>query len=453
MNAMEETQTKLAPRRFGRSRIGRGRLILLGIAVGCLALLSVWAWRVTNLDGLPDVGDPFDVAEALRPIEISDEDNAYVAYSEARRLLARVTGSVRQVSWVKVTWLAAGPELRAYLESNRPALEAWRAGTERPDALYHQPGTLAFDTLLPVVQDLSTLGRLADLEGTRLEEKGAMAESWNWYKCILRSSRHIGRHGLIIERMVGAAIFETSSHRITHWAADPRVDGAMLRRALADALEADALTPPLSESMKLEYLICARDLEELRVMVDEIPMPGGKNGWLEKAATSTGSKPYLQRARLRMTNDVERSRRVLRLLFANSLPQMDKLAADRAPIAIRKPTVIYASDPHAPPSARVVAPEVLDAAIGETLFAQQFLRPQDQWPQGPAPWSGSAWEGNSALAREPRLRAVLIVKLAAELYRREQGKAPANAGALLGGYLKKLPDGIKLADPIPAGID
>ena len=183
--------------------------------------------------------------------------------------------------------------MRDYLEANRPALEAWRAGTERPDALYHQPGKMAFDTILPVVQDLRMLGRLAELEGTRLEEKGAMAEAWNWYKGILRSSRHVGRHGVIIERLVGAAIFETSSRRITHWAADPRVDAALLRRALADALAADALTPPLSDSMKLEYLICLRDLDELRVMVDEIPMPGGQNGWLEKAASLDGNEAPL----------------------------------------------------------------------------------------------------------------------------------------------------------------
>jgi hypothetical protein len=453
MHSTEEIQVTVAPRRPGRPRLGRRRLILLGFTGGCLTLFLVWMWRVRSLDGLPDVGDPFDVAEALRPIEISDEDNAYVAYSEARRLLTRMTGAVWQVAWVKVTWSAAGPEVRAYLEANRPALEAWRAGTERPDALYHQPGTLAFDTLLPVVQDLRMLGRLAELEGSRLEEKGEMAEAWNWYNSVLRSSRHVGRHGLIIERMVGAAIFETSSRRITHWAADPRVDAALLRRALADTVEADALTAPLSDNVKLEYLICLRDLEELRVMVGEIPMPGGQNGWLEKAATSTGTKTHLQRARLRMTNDIERSRRVVRLLFANWLPQLDKLPALRAPIAIRKPTVIYASDPHAPPSAGGVAPEDLDAALGNTLFAQQFLRPPDRWPNGSSPWSGLAWEGDSGLAREPRRRAVLIVKLAAELYRRVHGKAPANAGALLGRYLTVLPGGIKVDDPIPAGID
>ena len=247
MNSREEPQVAVAPSRLGKSRTGRGRLILLAIAVGCIALLLVWMWRVRSLDGLPDVGDPFDVAQALRPIEISDEDNAYVAYSEAQRLLTKMPDAVRQVDWVKVTWSTAGPEVRAYLEANRPALAAWRSGTERPDALYHQPGRMAFDTILPVVQDLRMFGRLAELEGTRLEEKGAMDEAWNWYKSILRCSRHAGRHGAVIERMVGAAIFETACRRISHWAADPRVDATMLRRALADAIEADALTPPLSE--------------------------------------------------------------------------------------------------------------------------------------------------------------------------------------------------------------
>jgi hypothetical protein len=144
---------------------------------------------------------------------------------------------------------------------------------------------------------------------------------------------------------------------------------------------------------------------------------------------------------------------VVRLLFANWLPQLDRSAAERAPIAIRRQVLIYASDSHAPASARAVVPEDLDLAINNTLFAQHFLRPGDQWPQGAGPWSGSAWDGDSILAREPRRRAVLILKLAAELYRREQGKAPANSGALRGGYLNELPEGIKLEDPIPAGID
>ncbi len=64
--------------------------------------------------------------------------------------------------------------------------------------------------------------------------------------------------------------------------------------------------------------------------------------------------------------------------------------------------------------------------------------------------SDPPWESEGELARERRRRSVLIVRLAAELYRREHGAAPAMAGALLGTILEELPEGIAATDPIPA---
>ena len=437
-----------------RRVVTRFRVFVFAVVATLAAISGVSIWRMRSLGDLPDVGDPFDVAATLQLVVMSDDDNAYVQYKEARRRLTRLTTVARAVDWAKLTWSKAGIGVRDYLEANRSSLETWRAGSERPDAMYHQPGEMAADTLLPVVQDLRTLSRLAALEGSRHEEQGTMGGAWAWYKGMLRASRHVGRHGVLIERLVGAAVFEESARRIVHWAAESKVDAALLRRALADVLDADALTVPISDTMKLDYIICLRDLAELRVMVTDIPMPGGSNGLLEKIVAASGAKPQVQRIRLRATNDVERSRRVLRLLYANWLPQVDRLADQRAPIAIRKPTLIYAADPSTPPSSRLVAPEDLDRAIGQTLLAHQFFRPS-HWSeaQGGPPWSGWAWEGDRPLAREPRRRAVLIVKLAAELYRRERGKPPTNAGSLLDGYLKELPAWIKRDEPIPAGID
>ena len=108
------------------------------------------------------------------------------------------------------------------MAANRPALATWREGTERPDAMYHQPGQLAADTLLPVSQDIRTLGRLAGLEGSRHEEQGQLEEAWGWYKAMLRASRHVGRHGVLIERMIGAANFHDSAARIC---TGPRIRG------------------------------------------------------------------------------------------------------------------------------------------------------------------------------------------------------------------------------------
>ena len=437
-----------------RRIVTRFRVLVLAVMAVLAGISGTSIWRMRSLDELPDVGDPFDLAKAREWVVMSEDDNAYAKYKDARSKLTRFTSAIAQGVRAAPTWSKAGTSVRDYLEKNGGALEEWREGTERADAMYHQPGEIAIDTLLPVVQDLRTLGRLAELEGSRHEEQGELDEAWIWYKALLRSSRHVGRRGILIERLFGAAVFEEAARRIIHWAEDPKLTPQLLRRALADTLAADALTEPLSDTMKRDYIVCLRDLSELRVMVSEIPMPGGPTGLFEKIVASCGAKTQVQRIRLRATNDVERSRRVLRLLYANWLPQVDKLEDQRAPIAIRTPTLIYAPDPTAPPSSSAVAPEDLDRAIGQTLLAQQFLRPM-YWieAQDMKPWSGWAWQGEGSLAHEPRRRAVLIVKLAAELYRREHGKPPANSGLLLDRYLKKLPVGIERDEPIPAGID
>ncbi len=205
--------------------------------------------------------------------------------------------------------------------------------------------------------------------------------------------------------------------------------------------------------MKLEYLMCIRDLAELRVTVDEIPLPGGRLGLLERIVRSRPLRTEIQRARLRTTNDVERSRRVLNLLYANWLAQVDKPARERAPLAAQLPVVIYAAEPSEPTAAGAISPPELEAAIRQTLFAQEYLHAVYWKSQGGAPWAGAGWEGKGVLAREPRPRAVLVLKLAGELFRRERGKPPAKAGELLGVCLKELPEGVRRDDPVPDTVE
>jgi hypothetical protein len=452
---MQIVTTPADTKRFIVSRIRSARggvLIASGLAISAVVVSAMWSWGTRSLDGLPDVGDPFDVAAARRSVEFAESDNAYVLYAEAKDLLSRVPPSVSQIDFAKLSWSTAGPEARAFLEQNREALEVWRRGTERPDALYNQPGRLAMDTLLPIVQEIQTFAKLAALEGSRLDEKGAMNEAWNWYRAILRSSRHVGKRGVIIERMVGASIHRMALPRILRWGADSRVDRKLLRAALDDSLAAEAMTAPLSDALKLEYVMYLRDLEELRVMVREIPMPGGRFGLLEQMANATGAKPQIQRIRLLAANDVERSRRVLRLLFANWLAQVDRPSKNRAPIAVQTPTLIYAADSTAPWAARALAPEDLNIAIDRTSLASEIFRSSD--PATPAtPMARAPWEGDGPLARETRDRATLIVTLAAELYRRDHGGSAATATALLGRYLDSLPEGLEKDDPIARHAD
>ena len=215
-------------------------------------------------------------------------------------LTAEIDRSMRKAS----SWSGAPQKVRDYLETNRPALEKWREGTERPEALYHQSGEITVDTFLPMAQHLGTFGRLASLEGSRWEEQGAMDKAWSWYKAMLRPAgisagtgcSSSGRWGLMTTKR-GHANHPLGGRRGTNATA--------LRRALYDAITADLMTPPVSESMKLGYLIELRELDELRETLGEIPLPGGPNGLLEKIVLTAGVKKQAQQVRLAVTNDVD----------------------------------------------------------------------------------------------------------------------------------------------------
>ena len=436
------------------TRLTRFRVVAFTVVVLIAALAGISIWRMRNADELPDVGDPFDVAIALRPVVIPDRDNAYSVYAEARIDLSGVPTEFWDAYWKaqtdNLTWSKAKPGVRSFLEGNRYTLEIWREGSERPDALCHQPSELAFDMTLPLLQEVFLHSGMAALEGSRLEEQGAMADAWAWYRAVLRSSRMVGRHGVLVERRFGAHMHELATRCILRWAANPRVDAGMLRRALKDVSAADRLTPPLSEVLKSEYLMAVRELDELITMPREVPLPGGNTGLLSRVPPTLISSREIQRIRFRASNDPEKSRRVLRLVFANWLAQVDRPASQRARSATHSGLLIYEADRAAPPPARAVTPDVLSAAIDHTTLARWMFRPDNAARN--VNYYGS-WEGHGVFARERRRRSVLLIKLAAELYRREQGKPTPNAGALLGAYLEELPEGVGRDDPIPLGID
>ena len=99
----------------------------------------------------------------------------------------------------------------------------------------------------------------------------------------------------------------------------------MLLRALDDTLSADALTPPTSKALELEYLMYLRDMRELRVhdRRDAAGAAARAGCWI-RAASSAGLRAPIQRMWLRASNDDERSRRAARMLIANWLAQVNR---------------------------------------------------------------------------------------------------------------------------------
>ena len=130
------------------------------------------------------------------------------------------------------------------------------------------------------------------------------------------------------------------------------------------------------------------------------PPPGGPS-WLDHLSLAISPWHYrrYQEFHLKACNDLERSRRVLQLLFANWLPQADRPASQRAPVAIASPTLIYAADPSAPPSARALPPDALATALDHSILARYAVRGSLPEHEGKSCLhSKMLWEGDGKLA-------------------------------------------------------
>ena len=350
--------------------MNRRRWLAVGAVVAVVAA-SAWWWWWNPLRGLPDVGDPFP-REELTELSVPDADNAFVLYRQAGGQMTHLRREVASFEWER-----ADPELRNWLAVNQAALALWRKGTERPDALYIHPTAMRLDTIIPLVQDLREFGRLALLEAGRLEARGDMAGAWGWYRAALRSSRHLGRHGCLIERLVGIAMHKEAAERARRWAEDPRTDGQQLRTALAEVEAIDAMTVPLSEVLRTEYLMIVNTLED----------PGASGGLAALAATvgqappasvtiwgrtfSWGDLRY-NGARLALRREPEVSLRIVRLIFADWLAACD-LPPDRQPPPADTPLFLYRLGPDAPPAARAITPEELDDRFRQAVIAPLLM--------------------------------------------------------------------------------
>ncbi len=403
------------------------------MVVTLVGLVAIpWAWWATQLWGLPDVGDPFDVA-AFEAYHVSDDRNAFLWYRDAAamtRQLARTRQAQKKdgVRGFEGEWSKASPAWREFLAESGEALAVWRIGTEKPDARYDHPEGLSMRTLLPITQELRMLSRLATLEGSRLEGEGDMAGAWGWYRATLRSSRHTGKHGFQIERLTGAGMHKDASEALTRWASDPRVDAPMLHRALDEVIAIDAMTVPLSEILKLQYLVFVNSLGEPDLLADFLMFreQGDPADWYQALPIPPAAKKPIHAARVFVADDRERSLRLARLMTANWMAQLDKPPARRSRLARNKPP-IYEADPADPPASRALPPERLSKWLDSSLLASREYHFLAKY----------GWSLDVERSRQARL----VVHLASELYRREHGEPPPSPQALVGPYLKALPEG------------
>ena len=269
------------------------------------------------------------------------------------------------------------------------------------------------------------------MEGSMREERGDMAGAWDCYRAVLRMTVHVRRRERLADRRVslsgslhcgnGSRPGRRSQDHEPPASTRPGGGGRCRPRP-----EWDAFT------LKIEYLDLMRFLDR-RV----VPPPEQiEEEWtyrLGEMQLPIDLSLGLYQVKRGLAREPERSRRVIRLLFANWLAHVEhpgqREPAARARFHIAKQTsgvLLYPVSPDAPADARALSPQEVASWLVTTNDAKLAL--------GTGSWRGLPFAGrNSAVSR-------LLVILAGEIYRREHGALPPSDEALVGTYLKSLPD-------------
>jgi hypothetical protein len=412
--------------RRGRQSARVSLFLTLGLVIAA-AVLEIY--RGASMIGLPDVGDPFDVV-AFETIRLPMDQDAMVLFRDAEKRLTRMPHINNSVRALGPVWSKAEPELRDWAMANRHVLEMFRQASDRPDAIMHS----TFDDASRYRDIIRwEFAWLALLEGSRLEEQGDMAGAWTWYRVVFRMKVHVMRRGSAFNRYVADQNCKVLRTRIASWAADRRTTAPMLRQALDDVKAGKPTPEGDAYSLKVDYLGQMNELDgewglvqhgddedqHVRIAGEELP---------PNLAQS------IYAVRRYYWNEPKRSRRVLRIAFANWLAHTE----DKDPSHL-KPAVkavlsawnhtstvpFYLVGPGAPAAARRLAPVDLAERLVRTLDAKLLL---------------SGWLWTSIRTTERREYRELVVLIASTLYERDQGQPPATDEALIGRYLEQLPD-------------
>lgn len=420
----------LAPLRSLERSSGRRRrrLLLLYLALGAVAGFSVW-WA-TSLSGLPDVGEPFDVAAFRAGAQLPESEDAFPIYKQAAGLyhdeaVARDWNALYPA--MTGGWAKADPRVHTWIGANREALVLWREGTKRANCVAREDPA---DRLYPdsLLGRVILLTQAALIEGSRLEAEGDLAGALDWYLAVARACHHYAIKSRLEWRRWSDMMETIDRERMIAWASTPGIDVALIRRALAEAQALDERTPALSDNFKAEYIALDLALADLPALARADDRAG-------IAAYSYAEMGHWLRAYWFLKREPERGRRVLRLFFANWLAFCDLPANERpkvVPNAENYPIWgYYQADATAPPATRAVEPARAFAWLESTaMLWRRFPTYPYHMPDTEAIRRGHG---------------VFLVQLAEKAYAIDHGEASPAVEALVPRYLKAVPPGY--ADP------
>ncbi|MEX0725638.1 MAG: hypothetical protein WD065_05185 [Planctomycetaceae bacterium] len=332
-----------------------GSVLLIGtIAIGL-------TFRASRIMGIPDIGDPFDV-EQFVDIDIAPEDNALKDYEAAVAAVVPLAESFRDQlnsdldAAYDGRWDAVRRDVQQWVRDNAKAIELWKQGTEKKSYIYHNPRDGNIITLLPVVQGIRNVARIAVLDISRLLAEEKPHEAWLRCRALMRCSRHVATYGTAIERLVAAVTYAQATHAALTVCEHAGTDESLLEEMMEDVREIYQKTVPLSMVVKCNYLMMKNTYHNRELMMgNEIEF------W---------PRLELQAANF-LLNEPRHAQLVWQQYTANVLDQIDRPRREQqARIGIFE---LFERDPATEYPENLLTPDVLEQKCHESTLAEKTI--------------------------------------------------------------------------------
>ncbi len=401
--------------------------VRMGTALFIMITFVVTAHRSYVMWGLPDAPDPFDV-KAFQVEQIPDAENAYPAYVDAqRRLLVRFPAfTSSKGARHSPEWADLNEADRAWIEQNMPALLVWQQGTERP-RLRIPADRDQFKIDMPMGLQVEGWERAALILASRAEDSGDVKTAWAWHKARLRMKLQTLDRATPLILWNQSFLFHQYIARTQALADHPKMTVAQLREAIADLEAMQSLHVRPADSLKAQYIELNQQLENyvLKHHSDDLSIGNVLRRVVEPVREFYEAEP-------------DRTRRSLRLLYANWLAQAER-PRDQKHSEYSKTPLVFTTLPedNAPISDRALTWHTTNAPI------MKLYRSLERGPSSLIPliddWPRLVETNRRAIAQ-------LIVTFASRIYELEKGKWPDDPAQLVGTVIQELPAGF---DPNP----
>ena len=388
-------------------------VVMIPFVVITLLIATPIVYRSTRFSGIPPIEEIVDRED--REFELEESENAFSFYRSASAILPPIPQSSMVVDTsigletlkFQRGWESVPQPVRDYLKTSEPALAEWRLGTELDDGVYIDVSTGNWLTMLPITQNLREFSRLAILETVRCLDEGSPDEAWQWLRAALRSSRHSGKHGFLIERLVGVALHRFAAQAIAVWATHESVSLEDVEKALSEVRKIYKLTPPVSATIKVEYATSLNTILGGRKVLDEL---------IEYRAPEQLVGGYLF-----VNAEPQLSLALMRHVFANVLSQCDLPPWERdetgSPLGLYQPT-----GKESPP---LMDPDRLTEAVLDSVIARELVPAISQCVR--------------AIDEERTRQHALEICLLIEIYRRKNGEYPTSMSLLVPELISEIP--------------